>query len=170
MEFVTPNVTNLITTAVGFLIFVWVLAKYAWGPILDLLDKRRDTISDDYAKAEKNLADAEQLKGDFESKLQDIKVIEREKVQEAVNRGEQLADGIVAKANTSAAQKLEKAEQDIDIEAQKAQIELRDSVVAMAIGAAEKVINERLDDDLHRKLIQEYIDSVDTGSGGAPDA
>ena len=170
MEFVTPNVTNLITTAVGFLIFVWVLAKYAWGPILDLLDKRRDTISDDYAKAEKNLAEAEQLKGDFESKLQDIKVIEREKVQEAVNRGEQLADGIVAKANTSAAQKLEKAEQDIDIEAQKAQIELRDSVVAMAIGAAEKVINERLDDDLHRKLIQDYIDSVDTGNGSSSDA
>ena len=170
MVFVTPNVTNLITTVVGFLIFVWVLRKYAWGPILDLLDKRRDTISDDYAKAEKNLADAEALKGDFESKLQDIKVIEREKVQEAVNRGEKLADGIVTNAHTSAAQKLEKAEQDIDIEAQKAQIELRDSVVAMAIGAAEKVINERLDDDLHRKLIQEYIDSVDTGNGSAPDA
>jgi hypothetical protein len=34
----------------------------------------------------------------------------------------------------------------------------------MAIGAAEKVIGERLDDDLHRRLIQEYIDSI--GSAG----
>ena len=166
MEFVQPNITNLITTVVGFLIFVWVLAKFAWGPILDLLDKRRDTIRDDYAAAEKNLSDAEALKGDFELKLQDIKVIEREKVQEAVNKGEQLADGIVAKANDQAGQKVAKAEQDIEIESQKAQIELRDSVVSVALGAAEKVIGERLDDDLHRKLIQDYINGLGPAGEG----
>ena len=88
MEFVTPNWLNLATTAAGFLVFVWLMAKFAWGPILSLLDRRRDDIQDDYAAAERNLAEAEQLKGEFELKLQDIKVIEREKVQEAVQRGE----------------------------------------------------------------------------------
>ena len=161
MEFVTPNWTNLLTTAVGFLLFVWVLAKYAWGPILNLLDQRRETIQSDYATAEKNLADAETLKGEFELKLADIKTIEREKVQEAVKRGEGLADGIVAKANSEAAARSDKCELDLEIETQKAQLQLRDDVVEMAIGAAEKVIGERLDDDLHRKLIQEYIDSVE---------
>ena len=161
MEFVTPNVTNLITTAVGFILFVWVLAKFAWGPILDLLDQRRNTIGEDYAKAEQNLADAETLKGEFELKLQDIKVIEREKVQEAVKRGEDLAGGIVDKANTAASDKVAKAEQDIELEAQKAQIELRDTVVAMAIGAAEKVIDKTLDEALHRKLIEDYIAGIE---------
>ncbi|MCP4571807.1 MAG: F0F1 ATP synthase subunit B [bacterium] len=161
MEFVTPNWTNLLTTAVGFILFVWVLAKFAWGPILNLLDQRRETIQSDYAAAEKNLVDAESLKGEFELKLQDIKVIEREKVQEAVKRGEDLADGIVTKANDTAAARTEKAEQDLEIETQKAQLQLRDDVVTMAIGAAEKVIGERLDDGLHRKLIQEYIDSIE---------
>ena len=161
MEFVTPNVTNLITTAVGFLLFVWVLAKFAWGPILDLLDQRRDTIGEDYAKAEQNLAEAETLKGEFELKLQDIKVIERERVQEAVKRGEDLAGGIVAKANTAASDKVAKAEQDIELEAQKAQIQLRDTVVAMAIGAAEKVIDKTLDEALHRKLIEDYIAGIE---------
>jgi len=161
MEFVTPNWTNLLTTAVGFLLFVWVLAKYAWGPILNLLDQRRETIQSDYTAAEKNLADAETLKGEFEAKLADIKTIEREKVQEAVKRGEGLADGIVAKANTEAAARSDKCELDLEIETQKAQLQLRDDVVDMAIGAAEKVIGERLDDGLHRKLIQEYIDSIE---------
>jgi len=161
MEFVTPNWTNLLTTAVGFLLFVWVLAKYAWGPILNLLDQRRETIQSDYAAAEKNLTDAETLKGEFELKLADIKTIEREKVQEAVKRGEGLADGIVAKANTEAAARSDKCELDLEIETQKAQLQLRDDVVDMAIGAAEKVIGERLDDGLHRKLIQEYIDSIE---------
>ena len=170
MEFVTPNITNLLTTAVGFLVFVWILAKFAWGPILGMLDERRETIQQDYAAAEKNLEEAEQLKVEFESKLQDIKVIEREKVQEAVQRGEGLAKSIVDKANDDAGARKAKAEQDIEIEAQKAQIHLRDSVVSMALGAAEKVIGERLDDDLHRKLIQEYIDTVETAPGGKRDA
>ena len=166
MDFVTPNITNLLTTAVGFVIFVMILAKFAWGPILGLLDARRQKIEGDYAAAEKNLADAEQLKGEFESKLADIKSIERERVQEAVKRGEGIADGIVHKARSEAEAAVTKAEQDIEIEAHKAQLELRDSVVAMAIGAAEKVIGTKLDDAMHRKLITEYIDGLDkTGSG-----
>ncbi len=166
MDFVTPNITNLLTTAVGFILFVWVLAKFAWGPILNLLDARRQKIEGDYAAAEKNLADAEQLKGEFESKLADIKSIERERVQEAVKRGEGIADGIVHKARSEAEAAVTKAEQDIEIEAHKAQLELRDSVVAMAIGAAEKVIGTKMDDAMHRKLIVEYIDGLDkTGSG-----
>jgi F0F1-type ATP synthase membrane subunit b/b' len=60
-----------------------------------------------------------------------------------------------------------KADQDIEIESQKAQIQLRDSVVTMAIGAAEKVIGERLDDDVHRRLITEYIDTLE--KGGSPE-
>ena len=71
----------------------------------------------------------------------------------------------MGKARTSADEIRTKAEQDIEIESHKAQIELRDSVVSMAIGAAEKVIGEKLNDDLHRKLIQEYIDSL--GGGGS---
>ena len=167
MDFVTPNITNLLTTAVGFLLFVWVLAKFAWGPILNLLDARRQKIEGDYAAAEKNLADAEQLKGDFEAKLADIKSLERERVQEAVRRGEGIADGIVHKAHSEAEAKVAKAEQEIEIEAHKAQLELRDSVVALAIGAAEKVIRTKLDDAMHRKLITEYIEEVEKRGSGA---
>jgi len=163
MEFVTPNWTNLLTTAFGFILFVWVLRKFAWGPILGLLDERRGKIEGDYETAEKHLADAEQLKAEFESKLADIKTLEREKVQEAVKRGQDLADGLVDKARTGAAEIRVKADQDLEIEVSKAQIELRDSVVKMAVGAAEKVIGERLDDDLHRRLITEYIDELEKG-------
>lgn len=163
MEMVIPKIPQLITQVIGFLIFVWILRKYAWGPILDMLDERRGKIDGDYEAAEKNLADAEELRGEFELKLADIKVIEREKVQESVKRGEEMADGIVAKARSQADDARAKAEQDIELESHKAQLELRDSVVAMALGAAEKVIGEKLDGDLHRKLIQEYIDNLPTG-------
>ena len=169
MEMVMPKLPQLLTTALGFIFFVWILGKFAWGPILDLLDERRGKIDGDYTAAEKNLAESETLKSEFELKLADIKVIQREMVQEAVQRGEDIADGIEKKARAGADETRHKATQDIELEAQKAQIELRDDVVAMAIGAAEKVIGERMDDDLHRKLITEYIDGLkpDGGVGNA---
>ncbi len=172
MEMVIPKIPQLLTQMIGFIALVLILKAVAWGPILDMLDARRDKVDSDYAAAEKNLAESEQLRGDFESKLSDIKIIEREKVQEAVKRGEDLADGIVGKARGQAEDVKAKASQDIELETQKAQIELRDSVIAMAIGAAEKVIGERLDDDLHRKLITDFVDSLnpDGTGGGAPNA
>jgi len=170
MEMVMPKLPQLLTTALGFIFFVWILGKFAWGPILDLLDERRSKIDGDYTAAERNLAEAEQLKSEFEAKLADIKTLEREKVQEAVKRGEDIADSIEKKARLNADETRVKADRDIELEAHKAQIGLRDDVVDMAIVAAEKVIGERMDDDLHRKLITEYIAAMKPDTGGSSDA
>jgi F-type H+-transporting ATPase subunit b len=155
-----PNWPQLLTTVVGFLLLVWIMRKFAWGPILDLLDQRREKIDNDYKAAERELGSAESLKADFETKLSEIKVIERERVQEAVKKGELLADGIVTKARAEVDQSKAKSLADLEMEARKAQKQLRDDVVDLAIGAAEKLIGERLDDDKHRQLIQRYIDEL----------
>ena len=160
MDMVIPKLPQLLTTLVGFLLMVWILSKYAWGPILDLLDQRREKIEKDYTDAEQTLESAKGLEAGFEAKLVDIKVLERERVQEAVKRGEELSDNIVAKARSDAQTTREKGLQDLEIESQKAQIQLRDDVVGMALGAAEKVINAKLDDAEQRRLIQEYIDDL----------
>ncbi len=160
------NIPVVLTNIAGFVIVVWILAKFAWGPILDLLDARRDKIADDFAQAENARGEAEQLKGDFELKLGEIKVIEREKVQEAVNRGEEIAERLKTEAQTKADTSLEKARQDIEVESQKAQLALRDHVVSLALGSAERLVNQKLDDETHRRLISEYIDEL----GGMPNA
>ena len=160
MDMVIPKLPQLLTTLVGFLLMVWILSKYAWGPILDLLDQRREKIEKDYVDAEQTLESAKGLEAGFEAKLVDIKSLERERVQEAVKRGEELSDNIVAKARDDAQTTREKGLQDLEIESQKAQINLRDDVVGMALGAAEKVINTKLDDAEQRRLIQDYIDNL----------
>jgi F-type H+-transporting ATPase subunit b len=150
----------VLTTIIGFLVVVAILKKYAWGPVLDLLDERRETIRKDFADAKTARTDAEEIKQDFELKIGEIKVIERERIQEAAKAGENLADRIKTEAQDKAEATLTKARTDIEVESQKAQVELRDSVVELAIGAAEKLLNEKLDDETHRRLISEYIDNL----------
>lgn len=155
------DLAQVLTNIVGFLLVVWLLRKYAWGPILGLLDARREKIRSDFAEAEKALRDAETLKGEFNQQLGNIKSIERERIQEAVKRGEGIADSLVDEARQQADATRQKAQVDIAFEADKARLQLRDSVVAMAIAASEKIIGERLDDERHRRLIREFIDSLE---------
>jgi len=154
------DIRVILTNVIGFVIVVWVLAKFAWKPILDLLDARRARIRDDFAKAEAAKTEAQTLRGEFESKLGDIKVIERERVQEAVKRGEEIAERIRTEAREKADATLDKARQDIDVEAHKAQVVLRDEVVALSVAATEMLLNTKLDPETHRRLVREYIDSL----------
>lgn len=154
------DLAQILTTVLGFVIVVLILRKTAWGPILEFLDARREKIRKDYADAENALGEASNLKGQFEAKLADIRTLERQQIQEAVKRGETVAEGIVAEARAKAEATFAKAQDDIGMEAQKAQLALRAQLVDMALLAAGKAIGETLDDERHRRLIREYIDSL----------
>jgi len=157
MEFNWPVIgTNIL----GFVIVVLVLKKNAWGPMLDMLDARRDKISADFTEASTARSDAESIKSDLELQLVEIKSVEREKIQEAVEKGEDLAEKIRTEASTKATATLEKAQNDIEVETQKAQMGLRDQVVDLAMKSSEMLLKKELDDDTHRKLISDYIDSL----------
>jgi F-type H+-transporting ATPase subunit b len=147
----------LLTNIVAFLIFFWVLRKYAWGPLLSMLDARREKVRSDYAAAEKELQDAEGLKAEFEAKLAEIRDLEREKVQEAVKRGEAIADRLEEEARSKADSFREKAEADLDREVRAARLGLRERTVDMALQAAELVIKEKLDERKHRQLVEDFI-------------
>jgi F-type H+-transporting ATPase subunit b len=150
----------LVTNIVAFLIFVWLLRKWAWGPLIAMLDERKAKIQGDFATAEGKVAEAEQLRGDFEAKLAEIKGLEREKLQEATRRGEELAARLEAEAKDKASNILGKGEAELEREVASARSELRAQVVTMAIGAAEMLIKDRLDEAKHRQLVEDYIQSL----------
>ena len=163
MDMVIPKLPQLLTTIVGFLLVVWILEKFAWGPILDLLDERRDKIrQSDFAEAEQAL----RRRRDAQGRLRvEARRDQGHRAREGAGsgqagRGHRRAASSNRGPQARRGRPARRARQDLEIESQKAQLELRDTVVAMALGAAEKVIGERLDDENHRQLIQEYIDSL----------
>jgi F-type H+-transporting ATPase subunit b len=156
-----PDIIKLLATNIlAFLLLLWILRKFAWGPLMSMLDARRDKIRTDYETAQGKIDEADELRRDFEGKLSDIQSTEREKVQEAVKRGEDLAKTIENEARIKANTLLEKGESDLDQEVAEARLELRQQVVDMAIGAAEKLVKEKLDDDKHRRLVEGFIQDL----------
>jgi len=147
----------LVTNVIAFLILVWVLAKYAWGPMMSVLDQRRDKIKSEYDAAATKLGEAEQLRQDYDSKLAEIKALERERLQEAVKRGEEIAGRLEQDARDKAGDFMTRAEAELDREVGAARLELREQVVTMALAAAEKVVKEKLDEAKHREIVEDFI-------------
>ena len=152
---------QLLTHALGFLIFVWVMAKFAWRPLLNLMEERRSKIAGEFEKIEQDKAEVANLTAEYEAKLREIDNERRAKLVEAVDEGKSLAADIKAKAHDEVKAMHEKAKSDLQRDVDKAKVQLRDEMIAMTLTAAEKVIHEKLDANKHRDLIGRFIDGLE---------
>jgi F-type H+-transporting ATPase subunit b len=153
------------TQAVGFIVVLLLLKKFAWGALMGFIDKRRETIEGEFADIERGREEVDKLKGDFEKELANIEETRREKIQEAAQEANQLASDIKDEARQDVLALREKAEQDIGLELDKANVQLRDNMVQAVITSTEKLIKERLDSEKHRQLISDFLNEVSLGGG-----
>lgn len=151
----------ILTQIVGFLIVVWILKKYAWGKLLDFMEQRREHIAAEFDEIEKGKAGVETLKAKYEKELSDIDTTARARIQEAVAEANDLAAGIKEEARKEAVALRVKTNQDIEMDLDKANVALRDRMVAAVVTATERLIRERLDSEKHKQLIRDFLEEVD---------
>lgn len=161
LETLKIELPQLITHIIGFLILLWILKRYAWKPLLALLDERRERIATSFADIERKQKEADALNAEYQSKLRDIDVEARRRLTEAIAEGEKIADKIKDDARNEAKEMFNRSKAEIEQDMAKARIELKNEVVAMTIGATEKIIRERLDTPKHRELIGRFIDDIE---------
>jgi F-type H+-transporting ATPase subunit b len=150
-----------LTHLVSFLIAVWLLKKFAWGPIMNLLDERREKIASAFQEIEADKGSVESLRAEYEAKLNAIDAERRTQIVKAVEEGKAMAAEIKASAQSDARELTEKTKKDLEREVAKAKVQLRSDMVSITIAAAEKVIREKLDDAKHRELITRFITDLE---------
>jgi len=151
---------QILTHLLGFAIAVWLLKRYAWGPLLSIMEERRNKIVDEFKHIEDEKESVARLTSEYEEKLKDIDNERRAKIVEAVEEGKKVAAEIKADAQQEIKDLHAKAKADLEREVAKAKVQLRDEMIALTMSAAEKVINEKLTDDKHRQLIGRFIDDM----------
>ncbi|MEW6413582.1 MAG: F0F1 ATP synthase subunit B [Candidatus Zixiibacteriota bacterium] len=152
---------QIITHAVGFIITLWILKRFAWGPLLAMMEERRNKIVGEFQKIEDHKAEVDKLAADYEARLKDIDNERRAKLVEAVNEGKKVAEEIKAAAQADARKITEKAKAELKMDVDKAKVELKEEMIKLTMTAAEKIIRERLDSDKHREMIGRFIDNVE---------
>jgi F-type H+-transporting ATPase subunit b len=149
-----------VTQIIGFLIVLWVLRKFAWGPILAKLDERRDKIAGDVTTAENLRAEADRLREKYEEELRTIEAQARERIQLAVSEGQKVAEEIRADARAEADRLREKTKADLELEVKKARSALHDDIVRIALDAATRLVNEEMNEERQRKLVNDFLAEI----------
>jgi len=154
------DIRQVLTQILGFLILVWGLRRFAWGPLLGMLEARRQKIAGEFKEADRLKGEAQELRARYEQELRGIEAQVRQRLQEAMAEGQKVAGEIRAQAQTEAAQRLERAVDEIAREREKAKELLKEQIIRLAMRSAEKILRAQLDDATQRKLAAEFIDDV----------
>lgn len=147
---------QIINTLVLFGFLSWKLYK----PVTKILEDRKQSIAKSYDDAEAATKEAEELKLKYEQKLAEAKAERASIIGEARDTAQKTASEIVRHAEEEARLLKEKAEQQIEADKQKAMLEVKDDIAAMAVLAAAQILKKEVDSDSNRKMIREFIDGV----------
>ena len=152
---------QVLTQIVGFLIVLWVLKRFAWKPILNLLEERRQKIRSEFESAAQRKEEANQLLASYEAKLKEIDAAARAKIQEAVLEAQKIAAEIKEESRREGRELVVRAQAEIARELAKAKVQLKEDMVAISLTATEKIISQKWDEPGHRRLIDEYLSRVE---------
>ena len=161
-DLLAPNVGLVFWTAVTFGIVLFLLWRYAWGPITEALEEREENISNSIQRAEKALAEAKQVQADNQKARREAEREAQRILREAREAAESLREDEVEKTREKIRKMQEQAQAEIEREKQGALEELREEVADLAIQAASKILKEDVDGDRQRRLVDNFIDDLPT--------
>jgi F-type H+-transporting ATPase subunit b len=153
----SPHVGLLFWTLVIFGLLLLILRRFAWGPMVGALDEREKTIEESINRAEAALAEARRMQADNEAARREAERQAQAILRAASEEADRRRAEEFEKAKAEAAKFREQARAEIEREKQQSLTELRTEVADLAIGAAEKILSENLDDDRQRKLVDRFI-------------
>lgn len=152
---------QILTHMLGFLIVVWLLKKYAWGPLLSMIEERRENIVSEFREIEFQKKDLEKQRSEYDDKVKEIEQERRQKLLEGVNEGQKIAAELKATAQGEAKEIITKAREESAREVIKAKAQLKKDMVTITMSAAEKLLREKLTDDRDRQLVGDFIEQID---------
>jgi len=151
------DVDLAIWSFITFVVFLAVLKKYAWGPLIEALDKRESGVLDNIAAAEAARLKAEKMLAEHAAKLDKVQDEVREILAEARRDAEYTKNDIMATAQREAEATRQRAVQDIERARDQAMDELFAHMGRVVSEATEQVIGRALTGADNDRLIEEAL-------------
>lgn len=142
---------------ITFLLFLFILTKFAWRPILNALGDREKAIKESLEAAQKAKEEALRISRDNENAMKEVEAMSQKLRKEAIEEAEALRADRTEKSRAEAEKLLAQARTTIEQEKKKALLELRAEVSKMAIEAASRILDDELDEDRNKKIVDRYI-------------
>jgi len=150
-----------ITNIGVFLLFIPVINIYFYTPLKEAMDARNQELETTFSDAEQLRTQMQTLKADYEARLVKTEAEARDQIQSQIKEAQNLRQQLMSEATQKADAMVKQAQLEIDQEKQNAISAIRTHVVDLSLAAAEKVIGENMDTEKNRRLVAEFIDTVE---------
>ena len=144
-------------TLLTFGVMFGLLAKLTFKPIAEALDRRGELIKKSIDEAEKQRAEAKKLMDDYQKQLAEARSEAGKIIEEARGLGEKVRKEVVDKANSEASAIVTRSQEEIVRQKEKGIQEMKDTVAALSIQIASRVIEKELNETAHRQLVETLI-------------
>jgi F-type H+-transporting ATPase subunit b len=150
-------------TIVLFVLFVGILSKFAWGPLLKAIDEREKSIRDALEGSHKANAEAQATLAQHKELLRQIGAEREEIIKKASREAEEFRADLMAKARAEGEDIVRRAKEQISRESAVALAKLREEVADLAVLGASKIVASSMTPEAQRKLVSEFVDSLPKG-------
>lgn len=155
------EIGKTIATIGVFLIMFKILHLFFFGPLFEAINGRTTELENTFGEAESLRNEMNQLKSDYEKRITDTEASAREQIQAQIKEAQDLKKELMADAQRKAEEYKQQAISEIDAEKRKAMVDLRVHVTNLSLQATEKILSESVDNDRNRKLIDEFLSTVE---------
>jgi F-type H+-transporting ATPase subunit b len=159
------NLGLSVWTTLVFLSLLGILWKFAWGPILEMVQAREDGIQGTLDQAANEREEAAKLLAEHRQQMADARRQSQQMIAEGKEAGERVRKDIEEKARAEGDAMIERARASIEREKEAALDELRKESVDLALAAAARLVQASLDEQKDRELVMGFIDEMSSGDG-----
>ena len=158
---------NLVWTIINLVVLYLLLRHFLIGPVMNIMEQRKQMIDDGFKNAEAAQADANRLKQEYETALSGAKQESVQLIEDARKSAKAEYDRIVSEAGEKADTMIESAKENVRIEREQTMKELKSQIAGLAAASAAKVISGNADEKESRDLYDQFLKEAGEGNGNA---
>jgi F-type H+-transporting ATPase subunit b len=150
----------VLVSIVNFLVLLYLLRRFMWGPIMATLDSRAAKIREGLELTETARRDREQLKQEVDKTLLEARREASAIAERTTKAAEAAAADIRTQAKAEADRIREKGREDAQHLHDQALAQLRTEVASMVVLAASRILGKEINAEQHRALIERSLDDA----------
>ncbi len=151
------DLQQILSQAISFVLLVLILKRFAWRPLLGILDTRRAHIEEELRQIAQSKAELVQLQAEYTQRLAKIDEEARAKIQQAILEGKRIAIEVQEQGRQQAQAIVMKSKETVELELAKAKVSLRDEMATMTLAAVERILQQKLDPTADRHLVDTVL-------------
>lgn len=154
------DVGNFVFTLIIFGLVVYILGKFAWKPLLKVLNEREATIRGSLEHARREREEAERLLVEYKEQIDRARQEATAIVDEGRRDAEAVGRRVQDEARSEARQIVERARREIRLATETALKEIYDQTAELAVQVAGGIIRQEISPERHRQLVAESLEAM----------